>query len=382
MLLYLAIFFVPVFFYYLSGKSVNSTFFLLIYISGLCLFVGLGDMLGGYDRYIYGEIFDNTADQIKEGVPFYETTVFIQYPKEVGFGMINVLISYITSNRYIYILILTILIYSSLFVLMKQYVENAPFAMIIFMALMFYFTFTYLRQLLAVSVIWYTIPFVYKRKFWLFLLFTLLAISIHNGIVLYFLFYFIPVKKYSRGGILTLMFILFALGISGISSFLYSMYGDVSGDVHRLSVYDTGDTGIRFAYLIEALFFLYYILENYDYLGKTKLQIVLLNMSLAFCGILLLFIRSENGGRLSWCFTIAICAVLAELSNISRRRDEIATILIIVCFFLYVRVYNAWQVYMNLYPYKTFLTDGHRKGDPVWDLYEYDEDYDDNKFYR
>ena len=56
--------------------------------------------------------------------------------------------------------------------------------------------------------------------------------------------------------------------------------------------------------------------------------------------------------------------------------------LIFVALLLYLRIFFAWQTYMNLYPYKTFLTNGHREGDPVWEQYEYDENYDKDKFYR
>lgn len=49
---------------------------------------------------------------------------------------------------------------------------------------------------------------------------------------------------------------------------------------------------------------------------------------------------------------------------------------------LYVRVYFAWQNYNNLYPYKTFLTNGYRVPDYSWERYEYDHGYDQDKFYR
>lgn len=384
MLLYLIIFFIPVFFYlYSTNHKVHDASFLFWYVGGLCVFVGLGDMLGGYDRYIYGELFDITADELKAGVPFYQTVIFNQYPMEVGYDMINVLIGLFTRNRYIFIFILTTFIYSSLFLLMKRYVINAPFAMIVFMPLMFYFTFTYLRQLLAVSVVWYSIEYVYRRKFWKFAIITLIGILIHNGIALYFFFYFLPVKKYARNKVVMLMAALFVLGLLGGHNLVYTAYDDVTGYGGRLSKYDIDVQGFRIAYLIEAVFFLYFILQNYEQLGRTKLQVVLLNMALAFCGVLLLFVKSENGGRLSWCFTIAICAILAQLTYKTKAKKDIAVVLIVVCFFLYIRVFNAWQAAgMNLYPYKTFLTDGHRKGDPVWDAYEYDLNYDKNKFYR
>lgn len=41
-----------------EDQKVLVTYFLI----ALGIFVGLGDMLGGYDRYVYGELFDRMAD--------------------------------------------------------------------------------------------------------------------------------------------------------------------------------------------------------------------------------------------------------------------------------------------------------------------------------
>ena len=35
---------------------------LALFLLFLSLFVGFSDMFGGYDRYIYGEVFDSIAD--------------------------------------------------------------------------------------------------------------------------------------------------------------------------------------------------------------------------------------------------------------------------------------------------------------------------------
>ena len=65
MIIYIILFLIPVilYFYYKDNKQVSYKPFLFFFIS-LAIFVGLGDMLGGYDRYIYGDLFDNLADQL------------------------------------------------------------------------------------------------------------------------------------------------------------------------------------------------------------------------------------------------------------------------------------------------------------------------------
>jgi hypothetical protein len=58
--------------------------------------------------------------------------------------------------------------------------------------------------------------------------------------------------------------------------------------------------------------------------------------------------------------------------------------LIVLSFFLYFRILRGWGEggYQILYPYKTFLTNGHRDPDRTYDEYEYDYRYDKDKFYR
>ena len=63
MFLYLFLFIVLIAIYKLTyrGTGCDKRLFFFIVIA-LGLFVGLSDMLGGYDRYIYAEYFDQAAD--------------------------------------------------------------------------------------------------------------------------------------------------------------------------------------------------------------------------------------------------------------------------------------------------------------------------------
>ena len=46
------------------------------------------------------------------------------------------------------------------------------------------------------------------------------------------------------------------------------------------------------------VFFLYVILTHYHNVSNKAKDIVMLNLALVFCAILLVFVKSENGGRL------------------------------------------------------------------------------------
>lgn len=385
MWLYLTIFSVPLLFLWLSfsdKKYSQDTTFLAIYLAFLALFVGMSDMFGGYDRYIYGEIFDNIADVTTFGGSYLAEQSFEYFPSEKGYTYFMIFLSFFTENRYIFILILTLIVYTLLFFSLKEYCRNYPLGLVLFLGLWFYFTFTYLRQVLGASIAWLSIRYIIQRKPWKFLAIMLVVISMHKSAVVFLPMYFIPVRKYKMNTVLYVMAAALIIGVSPIPNALFHAYGDVS-QIEMRSEYSASG-GFRVAYILEAGLFLYIINRAYDRIPNRPREIVLLNMALVFCAILLFFIRSENGGRLSWYYMIGIISTLTYIGStgaVNIRKDT-TILLVAICLFQYVRIYRGWQVYLNLYPYKTFLTNGYRKGDYSFEIWEYDYNYVDDKLYR
>lgn len=382
MWLYLLIFFIPVFFFLSTTQGRNQHgSFLFLFLLGLSLFVGFSDMFGGYDRYIYGEFFDNIADVTTMKGDYSDSLFYNFYSSEIGYTFLNVLISFFTENRYIFILIVTLIIYICLFVSIRKYTENYPLAVVLFMGLWFFFTFTYLRQVLAATIVWLGIQYVIGRKFLKFLIVFLIGFSMHNSAIIFFPLYFIPIRKFPPRLIVGVMLVLLILGITSLPNLLFEVY-ESSSIVERHADYNASG-GLRIPYVLEAFFFLYLILKNYKIIPTDKSRIVMLNMSLVFCGILLLFVRSENGGRLSWYYMIGIISTITSICTYKINiKNKVPLFLIGLSLFLYLRIYTGWQVYLNLYPYKTFFTNGFRAGDFSWENCEYNHEYDNDKFCR
>lgn len=379
MIIYIILFLIPaiLYFYYKDNKQASYKPFLFFFIS-LAVFVGLGDMLGGYDRYIYGELFDNLADQLKVGTPIKLSDIYQTYSTEFGYIGFNWAIAHITSNRYIFIFLYTICMYAIILHSFRKYAKNYPLASILFMALVFYFSFTYLRQMFAAAIIGLSIRYIIERKFLKYCAIIIAAFSFHNSAIIFFPMYFIANKKYSKARILLLMSACFIIGVTGITSNLYNLFDDISTRAAHADYAVQGDA--RIAYILEAGFFLFFLIKSYYHLPDTKQNIVLYNIALAFCAILLLFIRSENGGRLSWYFVYGLIFSLTQIATSGYgKRIKMNTVLIVVSFVLFLRLTIQWN---NLIiPYKTFLTRGHT-ADEIYQKYEYDQKYEENKFYR
>ena len=351
------------------------TYFMIV----LGFFVGMGDMLGGYDRYIYSELFDDMADVTRAGGNPWTSYSFDFYGKEFGYGTLCALLSYITANRYVFIVIVTMVIYLLLIVSLRQYVDNSPFAVVMFMGLWFFFTFTYLRQVLGCTILWLSVRYIITRDLKRFLIIWFIAFSFHNSIVIFFPMYFVPIRIFSRKKVVLVMIAALLLGLTSIPQGLFEVYGEVDNSRVNAASYAM-DSGFRWAYLIEAVFFLYVILSSYRYMSNKPKDIVMLNMSLIFCAVILVFVKSENGGRLGWMFMIGVLCTLTNICVKGRRLLSHGVVIIFVSFFLFYRVLDSWA--FNLTPYKTFLTPGHTAAEWIYEKYEYNKYYDIDKFHR
>lgn len=379
MILYILIFFTVVVLADIIKNAKWQRIVFAICMIGLAAFVGISDMLGGYDRYIYGEVFDGAADTISVGGELLTTELFQMYGKEFGYCTWNFLIGVFTSNRYVYILITTFLMYFFFWRAIKNYTENPLFALIFFMALTFFFSFTYLRQMLGVAFAWQSLKYIEKRNLKMFCLWMFLAFSFHNSAIIFFPMYFIPFKKMRKDYVILLIFTCFVIGLTGLPSALFETYGDVADAKRVEGAKYAVEIGYRWAYLAEAFFFYFFINRYYKQLGNTPMSILGLNISIVFCCILLFFARSENGGRLGWYYMIGLISLMTSIFS-GKIRLAKPWFIIVVCFMLYLRILYSWGIL--LYPYKTFFTDGIREGDFIEEKYEYDHKYDENKFYR
>lgn len=363
-----------------TNKS-NSPLLLGVFFLYCALFIGLGDMIGGYDRYIYGEMFDSIADATDSGRD-YSRLLFLVNGREYGYFLWEILVSQLTANRYIFILFSSLLMYFLYYKAFRKYISDYPLASIIFLGLFFYFSITYMRQALAVGIAWQGIKYLYERKAIKFFLIVALAYSFHNSALVFAVAYFIPIKKYSKKTILYFLMLCLLVGMSSIPTILIASAGDIQGMAERTGKYQDDMSGFRIEYIIEAIFFIWFFFKNYAFFdNKHKKHLIFLNLSIIFCGILLVFIRFGQGGRFGWYFFFGLIYTLTTLASQSRLFTFNKPVVMLLSILLYVRITLSWA--FNLTPYKTFLTPGVPSGDSwMHDMFEYDERYTNDKFVR
>lgn len=383
MLVYLSVFFVALFYLYYAEKTgtTKSTKLLAWFLGAVAVFIGMGDMIGGYDRYIYGEIFDDSADIRLAGGTMNDVINMNGAFSEKGYMFFGYVVSFITANRYIFILIATIVMFLLYYYSIKKYADNYPLACIVFLGFFYYFTATYLRQTLAVGIIWLSVEYILKRNFPAFLLLVLLAASFHTSALIFLPMYFIGGRRFPINRVFVFLFICFLFGFSPLPQALVAFSGEAAELESRVEHSASDWGGARVDYIIEAAFFLWVLYKNRKSIPTDRKSLIFFNILYGFCSILLLFMRMGQGGRFGWYFMIGIIYVLTYLGTRKTLIKDMKLFVIFVCFVLFYRITNAWA--FNLTPYKTFLTDGYPSGERyIYEKYEYDDKYTNDKFYR
>ena len=382
MIIYYFVLIISLIFYFIQkDKRVPSVSLFFCFMLAIALFVGLGDMIGGYDRYIYGEVFDSIADEMR-GKGNISSLFYLVNGKEYGYFVWQIIVSVFTPNRYIFILVTTLTIYYLFFRVMRRYMLDYPLAVIVFMGMLFYFTMTYLRAVFAIAILWQGIRYIWERKFWKYAFFVVLAASFHTSILIALVMYFIPIKRYSKKTIIIWLILCFVAGMTPLPNIILANAGSLTEkNTGEVNAYELQEQGFRIEYVLEVLFFIWLIFKNYNKIDTDKRTLTFLNMTIVLCFILLFFMRFGQGGRFAWPFYIGGFYMIPYLVSKNKTSLPLTSIVLVVFSLLFIRISIAWES-LNV-PYTTFLTNGTPAGDgKIFNKYEYDLNYVDDKFYR
>lgn len=378
MLIYTSVFIIAFVWYLYSSATdtARSWEMLALYMLVVALFVGFGDMIGGYDRYIYAETFDTIADTVTYNRPLSEA-LYLVGGHEYGYFYWQVLIAQFTENRYIFILITTLAEYLLIFAAIRRYCDDYPFATLVFLGFFYYFSMTYLREFMAVGIVWLGTKYIWERKPLPFFALLLLGASFHTSALIFGVMYFMPFHKFGKATILIYLAACFIIAFTPIGNAILQFAGDVT-DKDR--GYETQDQGFRLEYVLEVLFITFILFANGDKINDDRKTLTFVNMCWALCGVLFVFMRFGQGGRFGWPFFLGLFYMLPKLSNDNEAFAWMKPLVIVICFALFMRITFAWD--RELGTYKTFLKDGLPAAEFYYDKYEYDENYELDKFYR
>jgi len=361
MIPYILIFlFASFLFYGISDDAKNIRMPYVVFIILLASFIGFRDMIGGFDVYIYGEMYETTTERLLKYEPF-----------EIGFRYYYMLLRVFSENRYFMFFVTAFIVIIVHFHILKTYSKVVFFALFIYFCKFALMNFVYLRQIIAMCFIWYSIKFIIKRKLILYCFFVFIAFNFHKSSILFFPIYFIYNLKIST---LRMLFVLLGtlfVALTPLSLFLFSSLAE-SADNDKVNVYleatAGGEAAINFFYFLEIVLIIIMMLKFRSQFYKTKHGTFIFNGMFAYILISALALTNATFVRFGWYFFIFIIIGMTNIYTYidDKKQRKIFKHLT----FLYFALLYLRLVFLldggDFMPYKAFFQDFDRHGAFDW----------------
>lgn len=349
LLFYLLVEAISLFFFYLAESKrkienpkekahsiKKSTICLIISFLPLLLLIGLRNIDVGVDTRNYASVFQRIANN----------TLTVADQNWLGFGYIYLCkaINFIFGNNFT-ILNLCIGFLTLLFFYkgILDTSENPTMSLyILFSTCLYYQTFNQSRQLLAISIIFYSFKYLLKNDFKKYFIFILLASSIHTSALIMLPFYFLSKLKVNKKSIF--IYCLIALGSI---VFFQQIIGIISSTSYGLIYQTTEYFKSNKSSLINLLFRLLLLIICYIISIYTKEKLTddtqkkCFNIAIWCLLFQLLTTKIYILGRITTYFYIIYILLIPNLIKKVEQKNlkKIIKIGVIICFFIYHIIY-------------------------------------------
>ena len=282
------------------------------------------------------------------------TPSFFNNNYEIGFLIYNKLVSYISDNPQFFLAFTAIICVGCVGYVIYKYSSNIFLSFIIYICLgQYIFSFSGLRQAIAISLSLLGLSFILERKNWHFFILLLLAISFHTTAIILFAAWPLCRKEMKTS---TLIFLLLLVIVSiPAMKLLLSLVLSIIG-LYSLEAITEGQSITMFLVYYTLLAISIIIKPNYkgnQY--KDKLFCIYRWMILfAVFGQSLGFIDSGYLTRIGYYFSIYFCLYLPELFyGLNREFQKVIYPLIVLLFvaFFYLTTSDG---YLDVVPYSFY----------------------------
>lgn len=336
---------------------VKNTYYIFLVVFAI-IFAGLRDMIGGFDIYIYSEVYEATWEEIVLYSPF-----------EQGFKFYFLLLKQFSDYREFMIFMTSFFMFILHSIVIKKNANNPFFSLLIYFCKFYLMSFVYLRQGLAMGVIWMSIPFILNRKFIPFLLLTILAFYFHKSSIIFFPLYFIANHNFSKKEYIIIPILTLIIAISPLSNMIFSYIGDEVDS--KFGHYANKQSSFNIFYLIEASTLALLLYKFKSDLFKSKQGRLLANGLFIYILVTLMSITNATFIRFVWYYLIFVILILPlfyEFIKTSNDKFIFKSITLIYFITLSFRLLIIWDG-GDLMPYQTIFSNESRNG--IWDFMEY-----------
>ncbi|SHJ16425.1 EpsG family protein [Mesonia phycicola] len=357
MLVYLILFVGFVFFYFQNNQSPSIGIYL--FFGFAILIAGFRDMIGGFDVYIYSDVFEHDLDQ------FAQLQIF-----DPGFMAYFALIKQVDDTREWMLLISSIIVLGTHFYSIKKLSPLFYVSLFIYFAKFYLMSFVYIRQGMAMVLVWLAFTFIKKeKKIWIWVL-AIAAVFMHKTAIVVLPFLLVRNRAFSLFQVFSISIIAGIVSLSPIGDFLLGSAIENIDD-KKLEVYADKSGGVNIFYLIEGFLVIFLVLtyRTKMYVDENKRWI--LNGLLFYGLIILLSLTNATFIRFAWYYFIFVVIGLPYLILETLSLEKMKLFKTVVFLYYTAIFFRLMLVYDggDFMPYKSIFQDFNRDGQ--WEHMEY-----------
>ena len=237
------------------SKNRSDELFLKVIFILFFILVASREMTIGNDTQMYLNLFEKCA-QLK-----WNAVSFDGY-FEGGYLILNVLISYISSNKRFFMVVMSAIFNIICYFFIKKNSKDYLLSTIMYVCSLYLYTsMTMMRQYLALMIILSSFKFIKEKKLIKYLLSVAFASLFHSSVWLTLLFYPIYHMKYTkkRVFIIIIVSIIATLNIGPVINFIYSIIGRTNYYTSRIGSDSLANTLYTIVSLVMYIFAIYEI---------------------------------------------------------------------------------------------------------------------------
>ncbi len=362
MIPYILIFLIATFLYYFEDYIKNKKNLFWLFAISLACFIGFRDMLGGFDVYIYGEVYEANSDLI-----------LIYEPFEIGFRLYFYTLKLINADRYFMFFITAFITIVVQFLIIKK---HTPIYLLFFPLFILFGKFTimdfvYLRQGLAICLIWFSISYIEKRKLIPFILIVLIANTFHKSAILFLPMYFFYNFSLSSLNMIGISISTLIVAITPLSAFVFGKILNLTDDEKLVNYITEGNNPVNIYYLIEVIVIIILILFFKNKFYETQKGKLVLNGMFLYILVSLLSLTNATFVRFGWYYYFFVIIGFTYIYNFieaPKQKGLFKNITFLYFSLIFFRIVIIWDG-GDLLPYKSIFEDYERGG--MWEFMEY-----------
>ncbi len=193
--------------------------FLVLALRDITVGMDMANYYGGYE-YIASLSFHDIISRLR-----FVSVARLVYPYsyESGYAFFNWIVAKCGLSFHGFIVVTSLIIALSIGVFIYRYSENTWMSFVLYIGLgMYLYSFGIQRQSIAVSILLWSLPCIYDRKMWKFIIFCIIAFTFHRSSALFVIMYPLYNRKLTKNFVR--MFLLGCLFLIGVARYIYNSF--------------------------------------------------------------------------------------------------------------------------------------------------------------